>query len=831
MDRLQVQWAGQTRTFDGPRVVIGRELDCDVPVTDARASRHHAFLQVEDGGWVVVDASSNGTFVSGQRITRLSVGGAPVSLHLGGPVGEPVVVSVLPAAAAQQPYAPQQPSAPQQPYAPQQPVPPVASRPLPASQPPPAAATPSGGEFWKNLPPPQLPANGGPVDAWRPAGVVPPGQLPHGHSIVLPQQLQAGRSLTIGREHSNDIVLDDALVSRHHARLDPAGAAPGGLAVLHDLGSFNGTFVNGQRVQGAVPLQVGSEVIFGNQTFRWDGHQLIASATAHEFTLYADGLTQVVGGGKRLIENISFKLEPRSLTAVIGPSGAGKSTLLGALTGLKPASHGRVIWQGHDLYQHYDQLRFQIGLVPQQDILHPQLKVKQGLRFAAQLRLPPDTTAQEWDARVTHVANQLQLQQRMDNRIGTQLSGGQRKRVSIATELLTAPPLLFLDEPTSGLDPGLDLEVMRQLRSLADDGRVVMVVTHSVLALDVCDNVLVLAPGGRIAYFGPPDGVLAHFGKTNYPEVFDLLDEPDLWQRIPVPQHAVDTSAIARQSHAGAVPAPPRQSVSRQLSTLVKRNLAVVLADRLLLGMLVLLPLILGGLSRLVGGGGGLSLDEAFANGDGIKEAQQRLTVLIVAACLMGTALAIRELVGERPIFKREYAVGLSPGVYFTSKVLVLGLAAFVQGLVVTFIATVGLPGADGTLGTFRVALAIAGLSFTMVVIGLALSAVVTSTEQTMPALVGIVMLQLVLSGALLEVAGRPLLEQIAWLSPSRWGYAASASAMDLLRNTAGTDEEDWIALGGGGHYLMDLFMMGLLCLAAYGAGLLLVRRSATSDD
>lgn len=831
MDRLQVQWAGQTRTFDGPRVVIGRELDCDVPVTDARASRHHAFLQVEDGGWVVVDASSNGTFVSGQRITRLSVGGAPVSLHLGGPVGEPVVVSVLPAAAAQQPYAPQQPSAPQQPYAPQQPVPPVASRPLPASQPPPAAATPSGGEFWKNLPPPQLPANGGPVDAWRPAGVVPPGQLPHGHSIVLPQQLQAGRSLTIGREHSNDIVLDDALVSRHHARLDPAEAAPGGLAVLHDLGSFNGTFVNGQRVQGAVPLQVGSEVIFGNQTFRWDGHQLIASATAHEFTLYADGLTQVVGGGKRLIENISFKLEPRSLTAVIGPSGAGKSTLLGALTGLKPASHGRVIWQGHDLYQHYDQLRFQIGLVPQQDILHPQLKVKQGLRFAAQLRLPPDTTAQEWDARVTHVANQLQLQQRMDNRIGTQLSGGQRKRVSIATELLTAPPLLFLDEPTSGLDPGLDLEVMRQLRSLADDGRVVMVVTHSVLALDVCDNVLVLAPGGRIAYFGPPDGVLAHFGKTNYPEVFDLLDEPDLWQRIPVPQHAVDTSAIARQSHAGAVPAPPRQSVSRQLSTLVKRNLAVVLADRLLLGMLVLLPLILGGLSRLVGGGGGLSLDEAFANGDGIKEAQQRLTVLIVAACLMGTALAIRELVGERPIFKREYAVGLSPGVYFTSKVLVLGLAAFVQGLVVTFIATVGLPGADGTLGTFRVALAIAGLSFTMVVIGLALSAVVTSTEQTMPALVGIVMLQLVLSGALLEVAGRPLLEQIAWLSPSRWGYAASASAMDLLRNTAGTDEEDWIALGGGGHYLMDLFMMGLLCLAAYGAGLLLVRRSATSDD
>ncbi|MDQ6523706.1 ATP-binding cassette domain-containing protein [Nocardioides sp. LHD-245] len=800
MDRLQVQWAGRTRTFAGPRVVVGRELDCDVPVTDARASRHHAVLQVEEAGWVVVDASSNGTYVAGRRVTRLPLTGAPLSLHLGGPAGEQVVVNVVAAAS--------------------RPVPPPAPVPSPAPEP----AAP--GEFWTNLPPPQVPASGGPVDAWRPAGVLPPGQLPHGHSVVLPQQLRAGGTLTIGRDQGNDIVLADPLVSRHHARLAPA--TPTALAVLQDLGSFNGTFVDGRRVQGAAPLPVGAEVIFGNQTFRWDGRQLIASATAHELTLYADGLTQVVGGGRRLIENVSFRLEPRSLTAVIGPSGSGKSTLLGALTGLRPASHGRVIWQGHDLYEHYDQLRFQIGLVPQQDILHPQLKVRQGLRFAAQLRLPPDTTAAEWDHRVRTVAEQMQLTQRLDNRIGSQLSGGQRKRVSIATELLTAPPLLFLDEPTSGLDPGLDLEVMRQLRSLADDGRVVMVVTHSVLALDVCDDVLVLAPGGRIAYFGPPAGVLAHFGVTTYPEVFDLLDEPDLWQRIPAQQHAVDTASLPRQSHGGAVPAPPRQSVARQLGTLVRRNLAVVLADRLLLGMLVLLPLILGGLSRVVPGSDGISV---AASAGRVGEAQQRLTVLIVAACLMGTALAIRELVGERPIFRREYAVGLSPGIYFTSKFLVLGAAAFVQGLVVTFLATVGLPGADGTAGTFRVALAIAVLSAVMVVIGLALSALVTSSEQTMPALVGLVMLQLVLSGALFEIAGRAGLEQLAWLSPSRWGYAASASAIQLVDRFAGTDRADWIAQSGAGHYLMDLGMLVLLGAAAFGIGLLLVRRSATSDD
>ena len=189
------------------------------------------------------------------------------------------------------------------------------------------------------------------------------------------------------------------------------------------------------------------------------------------------------------------------------------------------------------------------------------------------------------------MAHQLQLTERLDNRIGSQLSGGQKKRVSIATELLTAPPLLFLDEPTSGLDPGLDVEVMKQLRGLADGGRVVMVVTHSVLALDVCDNVMVLAPGGLIAYFGPPSGVLQHFGVRNYPEVFDLLDDPGLWQRIPAPPAATG----AQPMPTAAVPAPPRQSIGRQLSTLISRNLSVMMADKLLLGMLVLLPIVLGG--------------------------------------------------------------------------------------------------------------------------------------------------------------------------------------------------------------------------------------------
>jgi ABC-type multidrug transport system ATPase subunit/pSer/pThr/pTyr-binding forkhead associated (FHA) protein len=820
-DRVQVEWAGATRIFEGDRVVIGREADCDVIVGEPSASRHHAVLQREGGTWVAVDTSSNGTFVRGERITRLAVPVTELGLHLGGPTAEAVVVSLVPAPAYHPAPPPYQPAPPPPPY---QPAPP----------PPPYQA---------------------PADGWGPQAVLPPGQLADGHSVVLPQQVAAGRSLFIGREQGNDVVLEDALVSRRHARLDPAG--PNRPAVLTDLDSFNGTFVNGHRLEGAVQLAVGAEVIFGNQNFRWDGSQLLASATTHEFTLYADGLTVLLPGGRPLLQNVSFQLKPSSLTAVIGPSGAGKSTLLRALTGLRPATHGRVIWQGHDLYSHYDQLRFQIGLVPQQDIQHPQLKVRQALRFAAQLRLPPDTTRREQDARVHAVAEQLQLTSRLDNRIGTQLSGGQKKRVSIATELLTAPPLLFLDEPTSGLDPGLDLEVMKQLRSLADGGRVVMVVTHSVLALHVCDDVMVLAPGGRVAYFGPPSGVLAHFGCANYPEVFDLLDSPHLWERIPAqPQLAATTGSLP--AAAAAVPAPPRRSLGRQLSTLVRRNAAVVVSDRLLLGLLLLLPVVLGGLSRLVPGTSGFSLDdtlfcpgktESIGRGrcqpvqDGVPvpgaevvrmifdqgEARQRVIVLLVSACLMGTAIAIRELVGERSIFRREYAVGLSPGVYFFSKILVLGSASFIQGLLVTVIATVGLPGPDGRLGMLRMAIAVALLALTMAVVGLAISALVTSNEQTMPTLVGVIMIQLVLSGSLFAVAGRPVLEQVAWLAPSRWAYAATSSTMGLTRGL-GEGDEDWIAEAGAGHYLLALAMLGLLGAGAFGLGMWLTRRSATED-
>jgi ABC-type multidrug transport system ATPase subunit len=203
---------------------------------------------------------------------------------------------------------------------------------------------------------------------------------------------------------------------------------------------------------------------------------------------------------------VSFPIPERSFVGIIGPSGAGKSTLLGALTGMRPAGTGTVLYDNRDLYQDYAELRHRIGLVPQDSVMHTQLTARRALRYAAELRFPSDTRRAERARRVDEVMAELGLTRHADTR-ADRLSGGQLKRVNVALELLTRPSLLFLDEPTSGLDPGLDKSVMEQMRDLAHDGRTVIVVTHSVANLDTCDRLLVLVPGGRIAYYGrPPTG-------------------------------------------------------------------------------------------------------------------------------------------------------------------------------------------------------------------------------------------------------------------------------------------------------------------------------------
>ncbi|HEX7160289.1 MAG TPA: ATP-binding cassette domain-containing protein [Trebonia sp.] len=592
-------------------------------------------------------------------------------------------------------------------------------------------------------------------------------------------------NVRIGRAPDNDLVLDDLIVSRYHAELR---RTPDGGYEITDLGSHNGTYVNGRRVS-AQPVTDRDTVGIGHSTFRLAGGRLQQFVDDGEVTVSAQELVVTVAGGKVLLDRVSFAMPEKCLVGVIGPSGAGKSTLLGAMTGMRPADTGTVLYDNRDLYEDYSELRHRIGLVPQENILHTQLTARRALQYSAELRFPADTTSAERAARVTEVMEELGLSKHAGTR-ADRLSGGQLKRMNVAQELLTRPSLLFLDEPTSGLDPGLDKSVMLQLRDLAHDGRTIIVVTHSVLNLLACDRLLILAPGGRMAFYGPPGEALGYFGLPDWAELFQAFDlYPDrdwagefasslTYARYAAAQRRLTPGRPDEQQLALAPPAQRRRGL-RQYATLTRRYARVIAADRGYVLFMGLLPLVLGLLIRFVPAMQGL------AGPNGNMSAQELLQILVTCACLAGTACSVRELVKERPIYVRELAAGLSPGAYLLSKLTLLGAVSIVQSCVIVLLGLAGrqMPAHGALLRNYplpELIIAIAVLAVASMCLGLLVSAFVSTSEKAMPFLVMLTMFQVILSGGVLPFNGMNGLSQLSWIAPARWGFAAGASTVNL---------------------------------------------------
>ncbi|MEV6208001.1 FHA domain-containing protein [Kitasatospora sp. NPDC051914] len=621
----------------------------------------------------------------------------------------------------------------------------------------------------------------------------------------------------IGRAPDNDLVVGDLSVSRRHAELR---ARPDGRFEIADVGSHNGTYLNGQPVLNAL-VGEGDLIGIGHSVFCLVGDELQQFVDTGDVDLDVDGLTVTVAGGRRLLDSVTFPVGQKTLLAVAGPSGAGKSTLLNALTGLRPADEGAVRYDGRDLYRDYAELRRRIGLVPQDDILHTQLPVRRALRYAAELRFPGDTAAAEREARVEEVIHELGLEKRADQVISS-LSGGQRKRVSVALELLTKPSLLFLDEPTSGLDPGMDRSVMQMLRNLADDGRTVIVVTHSVLSLDLCDRLLLLAPGGRIAFYGPPGETLDFFGFEQWPDAFDAFendtdrDWAGQYRSSPAYRryiagamdHPGPAALPAPAAEAPAPPPPPPQSWGKQVSTLVRRYATALTADRTFLAVMIALPFVMGAMARALAGS---KLDEnSVFNG---------LLILCVGAVLTGAANSVRELVKERVIYQRERAVGLSRSAYLWSKIIVLGTITVVQAVVLTMVALLGVDlrprGGSGVLmpSLAEITLSVALLAFTAMMLGLLISALVKKEEVTMPLLVLVAIVQVVFCGALIQLNNTLGLAQLSWLVPSRWAFAAMAATLDLRAVVPQPITSDPLFRHETSAWLIDMGMMVVLSI------------------
>ena len=791
----------------GSVFVVGRDPAAGLPITDDnKVSAKHLTIWF-DHGWRLRSDGRNGTFLAGRRIETLALAPRTV-LNLADPQGTALELTVIPVpqavAGPPQAAASAAPTVVSQAYAPT-----PRAFPTPAYGPPGTTAS--------------APAVAQPVPAGHaaPAGP-PPGVPPHrpaGFNAELSAVHELGSlakgQITIGRTPDNQIAVDDLLVSRHHAALSYDGR----VWTLRDLGSSNGTFVDGRRISAA---QIGPQnlISIGHKTFRLENGTLTEFEDKGAITFEAHQLTVQVGE-RRILDRVSFSLAPKNMLVIVGPSGSGKSTLLKALTGISPATYGGVGYGGRDLYTNYDEIRHRIGLVPQDDILHPQLKVREALLYAGQLRFPPDVDSAHCAHRVDQVIHELGLVPQAEQRVST-LSGGQRKRTSTAMELLTSPSLLFLDEPTSGLDINRDREVMQVLRRLADDGRTVVVISHNVTYVDLADKILVLATGGQLAYFGPPAGVLAYFGCTDWADMYAQLEQPrsdwyDRYINSPVgrqygglPSAGPVAGASRTAAAVSSAPPPRQQSALAQFSTLSRRYLKVIASDKAFVGLTMITPLVLALFAHAVPGDSGLSALDALRQKS--HSPVQLLLVIIIGGCLSGSAGAVREIVKERPIFSRERAIGLAWGPYLASKVVVLGVVSAVQAVLLTVFALITDPGPDDALlggsGKLDMVVVLVFVTFSSMTLGLLLSTVVTNADRTMPLLVLIIMAQLLLSGGLFPVRGRAVLEQLSWLSPARWGYAAGASVSQIAPS-GGDDDPLWHHTGQA--FTADLIMCVVL--------------------
>jgi ABC-type multidrug transport system ATPase subunit len=499
--------------------------------------------------------------------------------------------------------------------------------------------------------------------------------------------------------------------------------------------------------------------------------------------LEVSNVTAAAPGGRTLLDDVSFAVQRGWLVAIVGPTGAGKTSLARALTANLALVSGSIRIDGVDLRADGGQALDRIAYVPQDDVLHGQLALGRTLQYAASLRVPPTEGEAERRRRVEVAMRELGLQGQAGTAVRS-LSGGQRKRANIAAELVGEPDVLVLDEPTSGLDPGYEKAVMRSLRELADGGRTVITVTHSMQALSQCDRVLFLAEGGRMAYFGPPSRAADYFGEGDAADVFLALDtEPgEAWKERfqSHPAYARYVSPVlaaagrVRDKREAVVAPRVRPSWPAQVGILVRRQIALLRSDRRHLGLLLAQGPVLGVLLWLV------LLPDALAprlGVAGLAPAGETVAMFVaLSATWLGASNAVREIVKERHIVRREVDAGLDPSAYVAAKALVLGCTTVVQTTILTLIACAGQhPPAAGALGSSRaelvVAGALAGLAATA--LGLLLSALSTSPDRALALLPMTLVTELALAGHWTAHITSPGLTALRDVTGAHWGVAA----------------------------------------------------------
>ena len=600
---------------------------------------------------------------------------------------------------------------------------------------------------------------------------------------VVEDDLSAWRSLPIretpiriGRDADNDLTLQHIGVSRHHAEI----ARIQGTVCIRDLGSTNGVYVNGHRIgSNAVPLHEKDVIFITWSRMIYSGGELFFHKPVNGISVEADDVViRRKHGLKSFVtsDHVNLNIHPGELVCIIGGSGAGKSTILNAMCGyLRPAT-GCVRINSMDLYQNFDLLKTIIGYVPQQDIVYDTLSLYDTLRYTAQLRLPEDVTEEEREKAIDNAISMVELQDKKNALIGN-LSGGQRKRASIAVELLSDPGLLFLDEPCSGLDPGTERSLMETLRRMADKGKTIILVTHSTLQLKLCDRIVFMGRGGRLCFFGSYHDALHFFKVSNIVDCYEIMNnESEKWQGI---FRKYQSEHEDRVNSSEQITPPKRKSRRGQLGVLIARYLRLTVNDRSRWLLLLLLVPIVVILISLVKNG-----DEFQVDG-GLNITRNLMFVLSCSCFFLGMFGSISEISKERTIVRREYMTGLSLWSYTVSKLVVLGLICLIQSLLITvlFGLMVGHPDPGERLlmpPLIEMGITTFLLEMASAAMGLLVSALVPKPDLGVTITVVLLMPQILFSGLTFDLHG--MTDIISWFTVCRWGMEGFGSSADLNR-------------------------------------------------
>ena len=597
-------------------------------------------------------------------------------------------------------------------------------------------------------------------------------------------ELKAGDT-SIGRAENCDIRLKNVAVSRYHAGVRNAN----GQYYVFDNGSTNGVFVNGSRIQKSYHLSNKDIFTVLNTTFIYDGNVVYYKVNPEGIALEIHDLNKDVpakGGKKTILDKVSLSIEPNEFVAIIGGSGAGKTTLMTAMSGFDSKVTGRVYCNGTNLRENFQTLKNIIGFVPQQDIIYENITLKKMLYYTAKMKMPEDTSTAEIDARIEEVLGMVELSEHKDTYI-RRLSGGQKKRASIAVELLANPGLFFLDEPTSGLDPGTEEHLMRTLSKLSkEQEKTIIMVTHTINNLDLCDKVIIMGYGGRLCYCGSPAGIKDFFQTDDLVKVYDIITaDPKGWESRFKMSGINQVSEHTAESNGEAIK-PRKVNGFTQLGILVRRYTTLIMNDMQRLALIFGQPLIIGLLLTLVAGP---DIYQKFT------ETQSILFTLMSGGIWMGLLNTIQEVNKERVILKREYMGNLKLPVYMLSKYIVQGVISLVQAviLVVTFVLVKGTPNCKGVIisnATVEIIVLIFLTIYASAGMGLLLSSITKSADRAMAIAPFVLIIQLIFSGILFELTGAT--DKISYVTFSRWAMESIGSTCDLNElEPPGQEESD----------------------------------------